>query len=238
MSWQRILKHAANRSVQPTGAEIVGTWEIDWRIRRTFTLNGRELPYFYHAHNCGWPPRRCTERIVELAVADFWLARVVAEQVLEIGAVTPYYWPRRIPCVIDPADPHGLVTHRRSLFDFDLTNRIVLSLSTIEHVGTGEYGIDERLCPIDALRKVCSESSQCLITFPTGCDDTLDAVSMQDNTLGPDVSLFILVREGCASWRQESNKGCRVPKYGPKWANGLIVVEKGGLLSETGLNDE
>jgi hypothetical protein len=43
--------------------------------------------------------------------------------------------------VVDPADPRVLVTLRASLFDFDLRVRTALSISSLEHVGTGQYGL-------------------------------------------------------------------------------------------------
>lgn len=96
--------------------------------------DGSSLPCFYHPHNCGVnaSPRR-TERTVELPIADRWLHAVDLANVVEIGAVTPYYWPGRIARVIDPADNRA--TEKASLFDVDFAGRDVLSISTIEHVG-------------------------------------------------------------------------------------------------------
>ena len=78
-----------------------------------------------------------TERSVELALADRWLDAADPDLVREVGAVTPYYWPRSVRTVIDPYDPNPLVTVRKSLFDADLTGVPVLSILTLEHIGTG-----------------------------------------------------------------------------------------------------
>ncbi len=101
-----------------------------WESQPTFEFAGKVFKLFVSNHNCGWPPARMTERAVELPLADRWLESVDAARVMEIGAVTPYYWPRRVPHVVDPYDPHPLVTTKASLFDVDLSAGPVLSIST------------------------------------------------------------------------------------------------------------
>ena len=65
-----------------------------WRNIKKFTLNDKEYFLFTHNINCGWPPFRMTERSVELHVADEWINN--HNDIIEVGAVTPYYWPGRI----------------------------------------------------------------------------------------------------------------------------------------------
>ena len=66
-----------------------------------FEAFDQRLPYFHHHHNCGFPGKRRTERTVELAIADWWLKQ--HPDAVEVGAVTPYYWPGRVANVI-PVD--------------------------------------------------------------------------------------------------------------------------------------
>ena len=66
--------------------------------------------------------------------------RIGHDRVVETGAVTPDDWPGRITTVVDPYDPHPLVTHRTSLFGTDLSGLDVLAISTLEHIGVGDYG--------------------------------------------------------------------------------------------------
>jgi|SRR6516165_2492323 len=53
---------------------------------------------------------------------------------------------------------------RVSLFDVDFSGANVLSISTLEHVGTGDYGLghSERSSP-DALAKLIAESAMCTL---------------------------------------------------------------------------
>ena len=78
------------------------------------------LKYFYHTYNCGYPPFQCTERIVELSITDYWLNNNDKETT-EIGCVTPYYWPKRVPIIIDPYDSHPQNKFKSDLFDTDLS---------------------------------------------------------------------------------------------------------------------
>jgi hypothetical protein len=208
--------------------------EVSWLAPLRFTFSGREYRYFFHYHNCGWPPSRCTERTVELALADRWLEQFAPEDVYEIGAVTPYYWPHRVRRVIDPSDAHKLVAHRQSVVDFDLRGRTVLSISTLEHIGAGQYGLEKNPSQaVVALRKVCTEARELLITVPVGYNHILDEALFTHSMLPADVSLRFLVRlpDG-VFWRQEWDPTrARIP-YGELWANSVAILERGDILPQ------
>ena len=202
---------------------------------KTFRFAGRDFRYFYHPYNCGDPLGRRTERTVEMPLADYWLSKVWPAW--EVGAVTPYYWPGRVVETIDPYDQHPFVTQRRSLFDFRYRGQHVLSISTIEHVGSGQYsGQVENETPLIALLKIASECERCLITFgvnyPNPKARELDAFIFEGRLAG--ASVRFLVRNIDETW-------CEVPApmayriYGDgteavDWANSVCVIEKGGLL--------
>lgn len=188
--------------------------------------DGSRLPYFVHPYNCGTDlTKRRTERTVELPIADRWLSSVDPADVVEIGAVTPYYWPGRIARVVDPSDPKA--TERTSLFDVDLTGCDVLSISTIEHVGERAYGLAEDRTPLEALQKIVAESRRFLVTFPCGWH-TDGAKELEAFVLGrPEgLSVRILTRGGDERW----SEGEPLP-YGVRlspWANAVVVIERSG----------
>jgi hypothetical protein len=204
---------------------------VSWLEPPTFTFGGQSFRHFFHYHNCGWPPERCTERSVELALADTWLNLVEPHYVSEIGAVTPYYWPRRVADIIDPADGHRLVTRRCSLFDIDFHGRAVLSISTLEHVGTGQYDL-----PVDppaagrALAKIFAEAPQFLITVPVGYNPALDAWLFDQGPMPVDVTARFLVRLSAFQWRQEHDLNRARRPYGELWADSVAVLERGGRI--------
>jgi hypothetical protein len=196
-------------------------------------FGGQEYKYFAHSYNCGWPTGLCTERTVELALADRWLTGVALERVCEIGAVTPYYWPHRVHRVVDPTDPHTLVSDRRSVLDVSLAGANVLSISTIEHIGREEYGLsaDGSLLK-KSLAKLFSEGQVFLVTFPTGYNLTLDALVLEEGLVPPDVAVRCLTRESAeAQWYEESDLRKARKPYGPHWAKTVVVLERGGTLA-------
>lgn len=186
-----------------------------------------ELPYFHHAHNCGFPPARHTERTVELAIADRWLRRMQAWDVWEVGAVTPYYWSHRVARVIDPGDPHPEVTDRQTLRAFDFTGQTVLSISTLEHVRNDEFyaGSDPE---IEALQKLVRESACLLVTVPFGVSPAIDeAVFIRPADL-PRARIAYMVRDDDETWHPAEQPESQRPYT--RWANSIAVVEKGEVL--------
>ena len=188
-------KDIVNRILKRWDHALQPDWESQWwRWDGRFHVDGQEYRMFCHNDNCGWPPARMTERSVELAIADRWL-EAHADDVCEIGAVTPYYWPRRVKHVVDPFDEHPLVSHRESLFDLSLVNRKVLSISTIEHIGIEEYGqaADPNLTTL-ALKKLFSESPTFLVTAPLGYNHVLDRYLFEQHANFRDVRTSFVAR--------------------------------------------
>jgi len=158
--------------------------------------------------------------------------------VIEIGAVTPYYWPRRVPQVIDPFDPHPLVTTRKSLFDIDLSGGSVLSISTLEHVGVNDYGLTVDHALVEkAFRKVFRESPSFLVTVPFGYNETMDRYLFENDLLQDGVVVRYLVRSAHGNdWREETDPArARLPysrgaELRRTWANCVVVVSRGDFL--------
>jgi hypothetical protein len=230
-----------NAPLRAVGLELVQGWRRRWWMcQRSFEFNGRELPYFFHAYNCGWPPFT-SERTVELALADDWLDRQAEARVIEIGAVTPYYWPGRVREIVDPFDTHPRVTDRRSLLDVDLRGAHVLSISTFEHIGTGDYSSQESPERVgDAFAKLLAEAAAFLVTVPTGYNPRIDEMLFDSGSSWPaDVSVCFLVRSADGSWLQTVSRELARQPYGDErlqrrfpstcigqWANAVAVLER------------
>lgn len=186
------------------------------------------IPLFYHPHNCGMPnDERTTERTIELALADFWLTRI-DDQAMEIGAVTPYYFPGRISEIVDPADQHPLVSQKESLFSVDMRGKNILSISTLEHIGTHDYNkISAKEDGVAALHKIMARSNTFLITFPLGYN--LELQEHVGNTLfGRSITVSYYYRsKSFNDWKYTRYyKTVKNIDYGPLWANALAVIEK------------
>ena len=193
-----------------------------------FSLGKLRLQHFCHRHNCGFLPNRMTERSVELALADWWLLQREEQAVCEVGAVTPYYWPKRVRRIVDPKDRNLLVTDRDSYMNIDLSESEILSISTFEHIGMGEYG--EPRSPhlvIDALQKLFRESPQFLITVPLGYNASLDSFAHRVRGVPSDVQRLFLVRSSTGNdWRETKQPSPKQCHYG-EWANCVMFLLRG-----------
>lgn len=232
---KQIIKAFANRlGLSPITSAC--QW---WNDTEGFEFEGRTFKLFVSNHNCGWPPFRMTERSVELALADFWLGRNAETDFVEIGAVTPYYWPRRIRTIIDPTDKHVLVTDPVSVMDYDLRGKHVISISTIEHIGRGDYGLepcDSEACL--AFDRIVQDAATALITFPIGFNATLDKYIAKEGSKN-EVRIAFLGRGSSNNvWGQISNidfekfpYGYASIETGRRWANAICIVWKGEPFS-------
>jgi hypothetical protein len=192
------------------------------------TDSTNKYKYFYHNHNLGYHCLRYTERIIELSLANEWLEK--CPDSWEIGAVTPYYWPKRVKWIVDPTDKHPQVSHRISMFDLDFTGKDVLMISTLEHIGSCEYGIDEEFNSIQAFLKISNEARNYLITFPIGWNALLDEFVLSGKS-DSYCKVRYLVRNKYELWNSTTRDFARMP-YGKKkhWANSVVILEKGDIL--------
>jgi hypothetical protein len=140
-------------------------------VSETFRFGCLTLPYLPQREG-----EHIGERRIEVPIARAWLWQQEVD-VVEVGAVMPYYGSGYRLDTVDPYDPHPGVAHRMDAEEFDFTGRKVLSLSTIEHIGTKEYEENPDIFKARrVLRKIVEQSSAFLITIPLGFHPPLDAM--------------------------------------------------------------
>ena len=207
-------------------ADVFNYWgNIGYFSNRSFAYKGKYYELFEHPYNCFTHDVRMSERGVEVSLMKSWIDEINSD-VVEIGAVSPYYFSdSRIVEVIDPADRHIKVTRHCSVFDVDLNGKNVLCISTLEHIGTGEYGLEEKENPINALNKILQESNHCLISFPYGYNEELDGWVEKNCT---NDYFTIMVRGLSNEWREKDFSATTPYRYkcAPLYAFGLIIIEK------------
>lgn len=202
-------------------------------IERTygiFEFCGYRFPLFAHHHNCGHPPGTMSERSIELSLASVFLETAQRDSVVEIGAVTPYYWPHRVKDICDPVDPHPLVNMRASYLDIALKDKVVLSLSTFEHIGQSDYGLPENSSlNQQAFEKLFREAEHFLVTVPGGYNLAMDDYLLGLDCVARNVSVRHLIRVKGNHWVEKKNplKSELVFCYG---AYSLMVVSRGTFL--------
>lgn len=174
-----MLAYTRERGLLPV-ARSTGRWGTQWLLGRlgihrtpaTFRFEGQDVPYVRDRYNHTW----LNERAVEVA-----LGRAVLEgcdgDVLEVGNVLGHYGPvdhvvvdkyEQAPGVrnVDVAD---LEVGR----DFDL----VLSISTLEHVGLDEDVLDPEkpARAVARLQEALKPGGRLWLTIPVGYNHALDA---------------------------------------------------------------
>jgi hypothetical protein len=171
-----------------------------------------------------------TERSLEVAVAQEWLRG--RKNVFEIGAVTSYYFPGAATDVCDPYDEHPDVNMKNSIFDYDLTGRDVLTISTLEHIGTGDCNLEIKRGETGpaAVEKIAKEASAFMITFPVGYNAELDEyfASGEHEKLGDKFRAVLYARNTQDNkWTEISDMSeIRAYDYGPHTANAVVFFYK------------
>lgn len=240
MGWKKRFLDAVNSPLRLIGARLVPLREHSQMIRLrespidiAFQLGNAVFEQFAHRYNCGWPCLAShTERSVELAVAERWLNHV--DNAMEIGAVTPYYWPRWVSEVVDPTDGHKQVTRREGIESIDLSGRSVLSISTFEHIGSGDYGLQKREEEAGlALDKLFEQSPRFLITFASGYNSWLDEHTICRTRFPKDVELRLLVRNpGGIGWTEREPRFEHLRPYSSVGGQSVFFLHRGTAVFE------
>lgn len=114
------------------------------------------------------------ERGIELALAQEYITHFNGN-IVEVGAVTPYYLNDILHPVVDPFDAWPRCI-KEDAEKYDFTGQNVLCISTVEHMGRGDYGNTD-IDPQKAerfLQKLIREANSFLITWPVASNKELD----------------------------------------------------------------
>lgn len=169
------------------------------------------------------------ERGLEAALAlDFMLKHF--DDIIEVGATSPYYYQVHHP-IVDPFDPYDKCI-KMDAEQYDFTDKNVMCISTIEHMGRSDYGPveDDPSKPIRFLCKLDVEAKNFLITFPIGANKDLDEYIM-NNRKRYDTMIYHRLCYDPPIWRQvlewepEFYQSIKYNEPFPN-GNGIVVITK------------
>lgn len=174
-----------------------------------FTFDTKTYKYFYHPYNDTWS----NERIVEIPIILEILKTYKGENVLEIGNVLSHYVPVNHK-ILDKYEKGENILNE-DIVDFAPINTydLILSISTIEHVGYDEKPKDSNKIP-QALKKIESlltPQGKAVITIPLGYNPNLDTM-INNSSLGF-TKTYCLKRIGKGVWEETSFEKIRSPHY-------------------------
>lgn len=142
---------------------------------KKFFFSEKEYAYLTNWYNVTW----LNERRVEVPVALNELSAFEPSSVLEIGNVLSHYDPRLRHVVVDKYENSNRPEYyQQDVEDFDNGRKylLIISVSTLEHVGWDESPCDEAKVTraINHLRGLLSHDGELFFTAPIGYNPALD----------------------------------------------------------------
>jgi len=191
--------------------------------RRSFTVSGRRYRYHAHRYNATWT----NERTVELPIVISTMREHAGARVLEVGNVLAHYGIRGHEIVDKYEDAPGVVNADILAFTPDTDYQLIVSISTLEHIGFEEElrdpGKPARV--LEHLTGLLAPEGMLLVTFPLGYNPALDAqVRAGSLPLGQTQYLRRISRDN--RWKEVALSDLNDPRYGTPYpkANALAVA--------------
>lgn len=218
------------RPLRPAAGRMVRSGMATARRARPrgFTFAGAEYRYFVHPYNQTWR----NERAVEVAIVLRALDEQPTARVLEIGNVLAHYGRRGH----DVVDKYETAPGVRSVdvveLDAEEPYDLVVTISTLEHVGLDEDVRDpaKPRRAVERMAAVLAPGGTLLVTVPLGYNESLDR-DLRAGLLGFDELRFLKRVSASNRWSEVRAAEVEGISYGAPypWANGLAV----GFLRNT-----
>jgi len=196
---------------------------LPWFRRRhggSFHFDGGEYEYLLHRHRITW----ANERAVEIPIALRFLAEHRPEDVLEVGNVLSHYVETRHR-VVDKYDSDPRV-ERLDVLEIPRAARyqLVLSVSTLEHVGWDESprDPDKFLHAVEHLEACLVPGGRLVFTVPLGYNAWVDRLLAEGRVRLTRVAC--LERVGDLDWRQVPWEAKTRTRYGSPFPFGNTIA--------------
>jgi hypothetical protein len=192
--------------------------------KQAATVGGCRMPLHYEFRRWTWR----TERCLEIALGSRALQSRRREDVLEVGNVLPLAGIAGQTVVDKYEEGPGVLNVDIIDFNPGRTYELVVSISTLEHVGRDEVpqNLDKASA---ALERVAQLGGELLVTIPVGVHPRLESAFLD----GPFDEVALLVKTGrLARWEQRPIAEHSRIRYGSPYAcgNGILVGMRGGPL--------
>jgi hypothetical protein len=186
----------------------------------SFKLGGKEYLYYSHPYNNTWKNERC----VEVPVVWDLVQQYHPNEVLEIGNVLSHYFSVKHDIVDKYERGRGVINQDIVDLDFDKKYRLIVSISTLEHVGWDEVPKEpgKHLRAIDSILKCLAPDGLFLTTLPIGYNPDLDKDIEDGKITFKEVDLMKRTSE--TTWVESDWEEVKGAKFGDpyKTGNGLV----------------
>jgi SAM-dependent methyltransferase len=194
------------------------------RAAGVFVFRGQAYRYFHHEYNA----TSLNERIVEIPIAKRLLRDYRGRRILEIGNVLSHYGMRGHTVVDKYERARGVINV--DVVDFTTEDRfdLIVSISTLEHVGWDEEVRDPGKIPraLEHLRRLLAPGGRLVMTFGAGYNEDLDALLASQRLPLTDVAYMKRVSAD-NTWEETSHACALAARYDEPfpYANALVYAE-------------
>jgi hypothetical protein len=186
-----------------------------------FTFNNVTHNYFVHLYNTTW---KC-ERAVEIPIILKLVSQRINGNILEVGNVLSHYYDFQHDIIDKYEQAAGVINVDVLDFMPDKKYDLIVSISTLEHVGWDETPKDPQkvLHSIDHLKSLLSVGGLFVFSVPSGYNSYLDGLIR--NTID-NAQLYYLKRIGIDKWVQAEFSDIDGLTYSSPWgaAQGMTIV--------------
>lgn len=187
----------------------------------TFAFRGRSIPYARHHYNRAWR----NERSVELALAADFLSDKGGRRTLEVGNVLSHYGPADHDVLDKYESSPGVVNADVVDFDPPEPYEVIVSISTLEHVGWDERPREPAkvLAAYTNLRRILAPGGAMLVTCPVGQNPHLDEY-LRQGRLDFDVLTYLRRRNRANEWDEVGADDVAGAAYGTPFRNANAIA--------------
>lgn len=198
---------------------------MKWRqaiYPRRIVLGGVSFPYLLHDYNKAWT----CERTVEVPFAKYYLDQHPPDRVLEVGNVLAHYYQTTHQVVDKYEVAPGVLNEDVVGIDTARKYDLIISISTLEHVGFDETPRDplKVLTALSRLRACLSPGGRLLVTLPFGYNSHMDAL-VRSRGIAFDQEFFLRRVSAMNLWREVDREAALDGKFGFPYsaANALMI---------------
>jgi hypothetical protein len=192
------------------------------RQNQSFVFEGKKYNYF-----CSFYNYTCeNERIVEIPIIMEWVAKNKGKEILEVGNVLSHYFGFTHDILDKYEIAEGIINEDVIDFKPDKTYDLIVSISTLEHVGWDESLKDAKkiMHAVENLKGICNPAGgKIVMTFPLGYNPALDEL-LKNGLITLDEKYFLKRISKLNEWKQVSWNEVQNAKFGQPYRYGNAIV--------------
>jgi SAM-dependent methyltransferase len=202
-----VVSFGAHWITSPLLAPLYRRTRAGWAFR----YDKRSLPYFWHRYNTTWR----NERAIEIPIAWEAVQSARGGRILEVGNVLSHYYAFEHDVLDKYEKRPGVVNQDVVDFKPATAYDLIVSISTLEHVGWDEQPRDASKIPqaISAMSSWLAPGGTLLVTVPIGYNDHLDE-HFRRGSVKFDEQHYLVRETSDNCWREASWEEVAHGKYG------------------------